>query len=197
MWDWKRRDLHVGVLIHQPRLHIVRVYSQVLAISLFESLGASVDIGLPGEHDVLRHRLQARRTVRPDRVAAALDPGREDQIGISESVIRVQVGNEQRQQVRNCQALDAIVESGRRAADNTGSGVNQVGLAVHHNGGRGSRSFRVGRGIPVPSSTTFVEFWLKAGWAANALVPMSATRTRTRFRMPSPIPRPTSPGGRH
>jgi hypothetical protein len=94
MRDRNGGHFDVGILIDQPRLHIVRLNGHTSLIALLQTLGPNVDVDLPREHDVLRHRLDTLGTVNPKRFMPALHPGREDQIWIADGVVGMQMSDE-------------------------------------------------------------------------------------------------------
>ena len=56
----------------------------------------TVDVHLPGLEHVLGHRLDPLRAIDRERLVPAHDPGREDEIGIADGVVRMHVGQKRR-----------------------------------------------------------------------------------------------------
>src|SRR5579862_2818795 len=75
---------------------------------------------------------------------AALHPSSEDQVGIADGVIGVQVGDENGLEIRGSQGFYAVVVGLLGAADDSGAGVDKIGGSLDDDGGGGAGALRVG-----------------------------------------------------
>ena len=85
---------HVGVSIHDARCDLVRVHFPALVLVRLEAGLPHLDVLGVRLEQVARHRRDARRPVHLQRRAPLEHPGREHQIGKSERVIGVEMGDE-------------------------------------------------------------------------------------------------------
>jgi hypothetical protein len=98
-------------------------------------VGAGLDVHAVGLEQVLGHRLETFRPVDLQRHPSSDGPGREDQIGISHGVIRVQMGDEGDAQLGDLERLDAfLAKCSRGAADDARPEVDKVGGLIHDDG---------------------------------------------------------------
>jgi len=112
----------------------VNLHSVAGVIGFLQAGGAHVNVLLPGLKDVTGHALESARAVSLERDAAMQDPGTEDQVGVAQGVVGVQVGEEDDFQVLDVQRLDAVLLRRFRPLHHARPAIHQVGGAVHHDG---------------------------------------------------------------
>jgi hypothetical protein len=104
-------DFHrdVPVLIHDARADLVDVGLVSAVVVLGEiplhAFGADSDVLLPRLEDVVRHGLDAARPVDLHRTGSTDDPRRENEVGVSDGVIRMQMRDEGGLELREVEAL--------------------------------------------------------------------------------------------
>jgi hypothetical protein len=108
-----------------------------------------LDVDAISSQNVLGHRLQSRRAVNVERNCAARYPAGEDQIGISGSVIGMEVGDERYLQTAEL-AVIPLLRRGLSAAHYACSEVNEVSSFINgdHRGRAGSVRIRHWRAGP-------------------------------------------------
>src|SRR5258708_30398639 len=127
--DQKRFHRHVAVLVHEARADLVDVDLVSAVIVLGEiplhAFCADSDVLFPRFADVVRPRLDADWPVDLHGPAPAHDPGRENQVWIPDSVIRMQMGYKGRLELRELKSLHSLLVGGRGSPDNARAHVNE------------------------------------------------------------------------
>src|SRR5262249_24947539 len=111
--------------------------------ALLEAVGSDVDVLLPSFLDVFGHTAQAPWAVGLQVLASAEDPGAKDQVWISQGVIRVEMGDEDRFEVLDFESCDTFSFGSCSAANNTWAAIDKVSRAIHYNRNGRARSVRV------------------------------------------------------
>src|SRR5258708_745997 len=88
--------------------------------------GSDSDVFFPRFEDVVRHRLDADWPVDLNGTGPANGPGRENEVGIPDSVIRMQMGYKGRLELRELKSLHSLLVGGRGSPDNARAHVNEV-----------------------------------------------------------------------
>lgn len=88
---------------------------------------------------MIGHSCDAFGAINLERLTTAYDPGSEDEIGISQRVIGVQMCHEEPCEVSSFQALDSkLFCRGLCLAHNTGTGVEEISFSIRNH--RNARS---------------------------------------------------------
>src|SRR5258708_32788882 len=120
--DQKRFHRHVAVLVHEARADLVDVDLVSAVIVLGEiplhAFCADSDVLFPRFEDVVRHRLDAVWPVDLNGTGPANDPGRENEGGVPDSVIRLQMCYKGRLQLVELKTLNSLMVGGRGSLDN-------------------------------------------------------------------------------
>ena len=121
-------------------VHGERLFAQALG-----AFGADFDICRICLLEMFRHGRHAFRAVYLERLPASHNPRSEHHIRVSEGVIGMEVSKEEAGQIGRIQRSQRKL-LGRRlsAADHTGAGIEQVGLAVDHDRDRRTGARGVG-----------------------------------------------------
>jgi hypothetical protein len=108
---------------------------------------AGLDVLPVSEKDVLGHRLDPLGAVDFQRDFASDHPRRQNEIGVTHRVIRVQVRHKDHTQAYRFKGANTFVESrGLCSPHDARADIDQVGRAVDHDRGGRSEAIRVGTG---------------------------------------------------
>ena len=102
----------VLVFINDARFDLVHVHFVTGAVAVLEAVGSNRDIFAVGGEQMIRHCFESSRTVGLDGIFSTKDPRTEDQVGITEGVIGMEMGDEKRFQFLNRETSNALSKSG-------------------------------------------------------------------------------------
>src|SRR5207245_6006450 len=146
--DEERLHRDVFVLIHDARGDLVSV-DLVSAVVVLRKVSlhafcADPDVFFPRLKNVIRHGLDAARSVDLNGPGPADNPGGEDEVRVSDCVIRMQVGDEGRLEFREVKLFYFLPLGGRGPPNNAWTEVNEVWSVVDDNGDTRRRPFGIG-----------------------------------------------------
>ena len=124
---------HIFVLVDDARTNLVRIHVVALReCSLIAiGIGARLDVNTVGFEEMLSHSLEALGAIDLERDTTPNRPRGEDQVWVTDRMVRVKVGNERDAQPRRFECLDTFVEKRCVSAPHYSSTkVNEVGGVV-------------------------------------------------------------------
>src|SRR5258708_13151859 len=137
----KRLPVQVAVLVHEARADLVDVDLVSAVIVLGEiplhAFCADSDVLFPRFEDVVRHRLDADWPVDLNGTGPANDPGRENEVGIPDSVIRMQMGYKARLELRELKSLHSLLVGARGSPHNPPPHLNELSALLDHHSNTG------------------------------------------------------------
>src|SRR5688572_7366834 len=101
MFGRKSRHGNILIFVDDPRRYLVRIGPRALRKPMLIAVGpgARFDILDVGCKNMLRHRLDTLRAIHLKWGSAPYNPRREDEVRISDGMVRVQMGRERHPQV--------------------------------------------------------------------------------------------------
>ncbi len=140
------RHLDPLVLVDHAGFDLVHVDLVALQVGRFEPFGSDLHVGFVGLQQVLRHRLEPGRAEHLDRHIPLQHPGREDEVGVAQRVVGVEVRDEGGRELRGGEASDAGAAGRHGAPDDTRPEIDQVRCVIHDDGHAGPRAIGLGVG---------------------------------------------------
>jgi hypothetical protein len=147
---------------------------------------------------MFRHPPGSWRAVNLKRFFPSHNPGREDEVGETKSVIGMEMREKGDPEVHRFQPPDAILASSRSLPDHSGAKINEIRRTVDDNGCSRAGVLRSGAGVPVRRRTICV-LWVGALCAGKMPCQMKRNKTINPkalgfFRFV--VIQPSSPSGR-
>src|SRR5437588_252307 len=143
----ERFHSYVPVLVNVAGLNLVPVHFVTSPVAVLEAVGANGDVFAVSGEQMVGHRFESSRTIGLERIFSAENPRTEDEIGVTERVIGVEVCDEKRLEILNGKARDAFPERRARATNNARTTIDQIRCVVDYDGNRRAGAVRIGAGI--------------------------------------------------
>src|SRR5712671_4360077 len=173
---------HIGVFIDHSRTYLMNVnfvrVPVIARLPCFRSY-AFFDVVLPCRQNVIGHCLESFRTVDLERHFSSHNPRSQDEIGIADGVIRMQVSQKRNREVRRFQRWYSFVEHCCLGPPhNARAKIYQVGATVHNNCGGWTRPVWIRKRVP-GSEQDYLRLagWLISGEGRGLSMPVTTQAT--------------------
>jgi len=146
----KRLDGDAVVVVNDARLDLERIDVMTCPIGRLEPVKPLPDVLPIRCQNVIRHALQPRGTVSPERILSPRDPRTEDQVRVASGVIRVEVRQKGDSEPRDIESLDSRRAGRSGSPDDARTEVDEVRRPVDHDSDRRTGARRIGVRRPRP-----------------------------------------------
>src|ERR1700704_4499940 len=124
---------HVLVSVDNARIDLMNIHFVSGGIGVLQPLSSVLNVDLIRLQEMIGHLLRSGRTVNLQRLVSPHDPWRKDDVGKSDCVISVQVGDETGLEVCRLQSVYPFVASRCSSPDQPGSKVHKIRNTVNNN----------------------------------------------------------------
>src|SRR4051812_13136871 len=138
---------YVLILVNYAWLNLVHVHLVTGAVTMLEAVGSNGYVFAVSGEQMIGHRFETVRAVTLERIFSTEHPWTEDEIGITEGVIGMQMSDKNGFQFLNGETGHSLAKRGARAANHPRTAIHKIRRVVNRNRHRRSGPFRVGARI--------------------------------------------------